>query len=51
MSLTSLLLGITLGLVHGLTMVGLHHQIHSMEPSGDVLYPLQQLGWLSPNNG
>ena len=39
----SLLLGIALGLVHGLTMVGLHHQIHSMEPSNDVLYPSEQL--------
>ena len=40
----SLLLGIALGLVHGLIMVGLHHQIHGMEPSHDILYPSQQ--WL-----
>lgn len=40
----SLLLGIALGLVHGLTVVGLNHQINGMEPStGEVLYPLQQL--------
>ncbi|MCY3536517.1 MAG: hypothetical protein OXI08_11015 [Cyanobacteria bacterium MAG IRC4_bin_6] len=39
----SLLLGIALGLVHGLAMVGLRHQTHSMEPPGEVLYPLQQL--------
>lgn len=42
----SLLLGIALGLVHGLAMVGLHHQTHGMALDGlsTALGPLTQPG-------